>query len=789
MPTRGRNKFPWALWKNRDLNDRLYSPGSPGLSSGNSSGNSSPNLPRSAPASYRELPEDLLEENTHLSPKLTSSGGNLSPQSSVSALFGLSMARAESPKSEPPSTPDMHRIDSDPSTQALTVSLRPWEDTPRHHWFVSPEQMVMHDETRKRVAQAVSCGLSVAGDTMYDALFVGVKIMEFSPVPGLEACGRTLLQIWDTMQQVALNRMRCLRLAMRAADFMISIRREIARLNDVVGRELQQPVNTFEETLVLVLSTLHRQITLPGWIRYLRRDELSEQIDNCNTALGDCLSSFDRSMVLRIMDNMFTRRQSANVPLLLQPMEEQPQKSLDDLDILITDLPSESGNNLSEEPSEEKWTLWKQLIEQDDEADNARDERDYRVLLEHAIFARDEAQVIQLLQIGHSELPRALKGLLKEAFELRREKDQLKGSHQDWHHPDKKRGRSETWPPDAFVAAEATGERRGGSGQGVRRRLSTKDSESMFQRADAMWREHRGLPSVVRSWAVTREDIRLGDIIGRGRFSTVYKGIWHGRTVAVKVLNPNIVSTNDFDNELTIWRSLSAQPAQGGNVLKLYGSSAFAGGLPRMLLSPYVRHGSLSDYLKRCEWEAMGEGPALFLQPGSYHKVDHLTIMHDIARGMEFIHSSGVLHGDLRASNVLITDQFRCIISDFGSSRRKQDITIYEESPTTLHSLRWQPPEIIASRSLLTEHVDVYAFAMTCIEVVTFGNWPWPTLSDEQIRDTVLKKRLRPPYPDLVKSLGVEGLLRSCWHDAPASRPSFKDVVRLLRKLRYPTPC
>src|SRR6266550_1552335 len=107
--------------------------------------------------------------------------------------------------------------------------------------------------------------------------------------------------------------MRCLRLAMRAADLMISIRGEIARLNDVVGRELQQPVNTFEEyvlnnlhpssiidfftfrTLFLVLSTLHRQITLPGWIRYLRRDELSEQIDNCNTALSDCLNSFDVS--------------------------------------------------------------------------------------------------------------------------------------------------------------------------------------------------------------------------------------------------------------------------------------------------------------------------------------------------------------------------------------------------------------------------------------------------------------------------------------------------------------
>ena len=112
-----------------------------------------------------------------------------------------------------------------------------------------------------------------------------------------------------------------------------------------------------------------------------------------------------------------------------------------------------------------------------------------------------------------------------------------------------------------------------------------------------------------------------------------------------------MVSINEFDNELTIWRLLSTQSHEsGGNVLKLYGSSSFTGGLPRMLLSPYMRHGSLSDYLNRCEWEAMGESPALFLQPGSYQKVNHLRIMHDVARGMEFIHNNGVLHGDLRVS-------------------------------------------------------------------------------------------------------------------------------------------
>ena len=48
--------------------------------------------------------------------------------------------------------------------------------------------------------------------------------------------------------------MRCLRLAMRAADLMISIRGEISRLDDVVGRELHHPLNTFEECVLIHIS-------------------------------------------------------------------------------------------------------------------------------------------------------------------------------------------------------------------------------------------------------------------------------------------------------------------------------------------------------------------------------------------------------------------------------------------------------------------------------------------------------------------------------------------------------
>ena len=149
----GKNKLHWPPWKN-------HNPRSPGPTAGlilsSTADAGSPQLIQSAPPSFRELPKDPEEgDNTYSSPKPTSSGfatprteAGLSHQPSI--LFGPPITRVESPKSEPPLTPaDLRRIDF---MNALTVNrdgVRPWKDTPRHHWFVTTEQMMMHDETRK----------------------------------------------------------------------------------------------------------------------------------------------------------------------------------------------------------------------------------------------------------------------------------------------------------------------------------------------------------------------------------------------------------------------------------------------------------------------------------------------------------------------------------------------------------------------------------------------------------------------------------------------------------------
>ena len=149
-----KSKLRWPPWKNHNFSS------SAGLGPTHDSG--SAKLTQSAPPSFRELPEE--GDTIGSSPKLPSSGfatpltvnsnlrteAGLSHQPSMSALFGAPITRVESPQSERPLTPtDLRRMDFVPALTVNQGGVRPWKDTPRHHWFVTTEQMMMHEETRK----------------------------------------------------------------------------------------------------------------------------------------------------------------------------------------------------------------------------------------------------------------------------------------------------------------------------------------------------------------------------------------------------------------------------------------------------------------------------------------------------------------------------------------------------------------------------------------------------------------------------------------------------------------
>lgn len=104
---------------------------------------------------------------------------------------------------------------------------------------------------------------------------------------------------------------------------------------------------------------------------------------------------------------------------------------------------------------------------------------------------------------------------------------------------------------------------------------------------------------------------------------------------------------------MSIWKTL-----QHPNVLELLGASSASSDPPWFFVSPYYRNGSLVTYLKGLP---------------SLDGVDLLKMIHQIAKGMAYLHGRGILHGDLKAANVLVDDKGHCIISDFGQSEMKSE--------------------------------------------------------------------------------------------------------------------
>ena len=147
-------------------------------------------------------------------------------------------------------------------------------------------------------------------------------------------------------------------------------------------------------------------------------------------------------------------------------------------------------------------------------------------------------------------------------------------------------------------------------------------------------------PLSLPSWTITRYEVDREEKIGIGFFSDVYRGHYQGREVAIKVLAES-TPRKLFIREVEIWRGLKHE-----NVLELLGASSTVGDPPWFLVSTYCGNGNLVEFLKRGGRARVGSGGVV--RKGG--EVDLLRIIHEIAKGMGYLHLKKVLHGDLKVS-------------------------------------------------------------------------------------------------------------------------------------------
>nr|DAD48375.1 TPA_asm: hypothetical protein HUJ06_018312 [Nelumbo nucifera] len=144
--------------------------------------------------------------------------------------------------------------------------------------------------------------------------------------------------------------------------------------------------------------------------------------------------------------------------------------------------------------------------------------------------------------------------------------------------------------------------------------------------------------------------------LGRGGFGTVYKGeLDDGTKIAVKRMEAGVISNkalDEFQAEIAVLSKVRHR-----HLVSLLGYSIE--GNERLLVYEYVPQGALSKHL--FHWRSLN------LEPLSWKR--RLNIALDVARGMEYLHSlahQSFIHRDLKSSNILLGDDYRAKVSDFG---------------------------------------------------------------------------------------------------------------------------
>ncbi|KAI5054811.1 hypothetical protein GOP47_0029956 [Adiantum capillus-veneris] len=290
--------------------------------------------------------------------------------------------------------------------------------------------------------------------------------------------------------------------------------------------------------------------------------------------------------------------------------------------------------------------------------------------------------------------------------------------------------------------------------------------------------------------------------VGEGGFSSVYKGVLEdGRQVAVKKLKDGVRMEAEFASEVEIISQIRHR-----NLLQLQGwcyEKRMA-----LLVYQFMPNGSLDTYLFGSRRES--------------HALDseaRFKVLIGVAAALEYLHNGlgdCVLHRDVKAANVLLTENFEAMLGDFGLARlitHDQEVTM-----TAAGTPGYVAPEVIYTGKA-TDKADVYGFGVLALEVACgrrvldpsiedrIPNWVWSLHQNGNIMDAIdpsLKLHVASPsykwdkdemdieattHGMMMEKVSLKfkwrcilhlGLL--CCHPCPDARPTMRQVHQVLQE-------
>ncbi|XP_041348192.1 LIM domain kinase 2-like isoform X2 [Gigantopelta aegis] len=277
-------------------------------------------------------------------------------------------------------------------------------------------------------------------------------------------------------------------------------------------------------------------------------------------------------------------------------------------------------------------------------------------------------------------------------------------------------------------------------------------------------------------------DLQHGEVLGQGFFGQAVK-VTHKVTGEVMVLKELFRFDEDaqksFLHEVSVLRNLDHP-----NVLKFMG--VLYKDKKLNLITDYIAGGTLTDILHDISRDIPW--------------VERIKFARDIADGMAYLHSMGIMHRDLTSHNCLVRMDKSVVVADFGLAKimpKQLEIHMMEKERdkkpkstkrrftrrkryTVVGSPYWMAPEMMTT-GIYDENVDIFSYGIVVCEII--ARVPadpdyMPRTIDFGLNIDVFSSRLSPDYPSSFLKLAA-----MCTQMSPDNRPNFDKITHLCEAL------
>ena len=244
---------------------------------------------------------------------------------------------------------------------------------------------------------------------------------------------------------------------------------------------------------------------------------------------------------------------------------------------------------------------------------------------------------------------------------------------------------------------------------------------------------------------------QLGDEVGRGSSGKVYKALNRdtGDFRAIKeipIRDVPVARLQAVQTEIEVLHTM-----QHEKIVHYFETIRTDSHL--YLVLEYMENGSLAGVVRKY---------------GCFPEALVAMYMRQVLDGLEWLHSHGVCHGDVKGANLLITKEGHVKLADFGVARRLSDATEQGAPSSVVGTPFWMAPEVIQMRhDVPATASDVWSVGCTAIELLT-GEPPYFELAPITALYKIVQEN-QPPFPTGI-SAELNDFLRKCFTREPEHR-------------------